>query len=104
MARARAHSMPFGAEPSGDGAVRFRLWAPDARSVELCLEEAGAVRLLAMPAAQDGWFALTTAQAGAGTRYRYRIDGTIEIPDPASRFQPQGVHGPSEVVDSAAYP
>ena len=44
---------------------------------------------------------LHVAEAGAGTRYRFRIDGEIEIPDPASHFQPDDVHGPSEVIDHA---
>jgi malto-oligosyltrehalose trehalohydrolase len=46
---------------------------------------------------------LTTGHARAGTRYRYRIDGASPVPDPASRFQPEGVNGPSEVIDPAAY-
>ncbi len=47
----------------------------------------------------DGWYELAMAGAGAGTRYKFRIDGEIEVPDPASHFQPQDVSGPSEVVD-----
>src|SRR5262245_33595296 len=53
-----------------------------------------------MPMRQDGeWFVLEVPQAGAGTRYRFRIVDDIEIPDPASHFQPEEVHGPSEVID-----
>ena len=50
----------------------------------------------------DGWFALTTSRARAGARYRYAVDGHA-YPDPASRSQPEGVHGASEVVDPGAY-
>jgi 1,4-alpha-glucan branching enzyme/maltooligosyltrehalose trehalohydrolase len=50
-----------------------------------------------------GWFRLTTDKATTGTRYRFRIDGDMLVPDPASRFQPEDVHGPSEVVDPGAW-
>jgi len=53
--------------------------------------------------ARDGWFELTDKQAKAGTRYQYRIDGEMLVPDPASRFQPEDVDGPSEVIDPAAF-
>jgi maltooligosyltrehalose trehalohydrolase len=90
--------MPFGAEVRDDGSVRFRLWAPKAERVELCLEEfqdesSEATRV------RDGWFEIITREARAGSRYRFRIDGKTQVPDPASRFQPVDVHGPSEVVN-----
>ncbi len=96
----RRHELPFGAELLADG-VRFRLWAPSAETVLLELEGAGRSRM-AMAREADGWFALTTKLAGPGTRYRYQIAGR-GLPDPASRCQPAGVHGPSEVVDPEAY-
>ena len=92
--------MPFGAELTGDGRVRFRLWAPSARSVQLILQEGPT---LAMPAAGGGWYDLVTSEAHAGTRYRYRIDGKLDVPDPASRFNPNDVAGPSQVVDPEAF-
>ncbi len=95
------HAMPFGAEVTDEG-VRFRLWAPAAREVEVVLEEADP-RCVAMDPARDGWFETTVREARAGTLYRYRIDGRIEVPDPASRFQPEDVHGPSAVVDPDSY-
>ncbi len=95
--------MPFGAEIAADGRVRFRLWAPAARSVELLLYEGQAARPLAMRPAQAGWFELVTPDARAGARYRYRIDGSLDVPDPASRFNPHDVDGPSEVVDAEAF-
>jgi malto-oligosyltrehalose trehalohydrolase len=95
--------MPFGAEVLGDGSVRFRLWAPAAVRVDLCLESEGQERLLEMEADADGWLERVTGDAGPGSLYRYRIDGARKVPDPASRYQPQDVHGPSQVVDPAAF-
>lgn len=94
------HAMPFGAAVLEDGRVRFGLWAPAAREVEVILEPDG--RSLAM-ARRGGWFELVTAEARAGSRYHYRIDGKSVVPDPASRFNPADVHGPSEVIDPAAF-
>ena len=101
----RRHRMPFGAELTPSGEVRFRLWAPAARSVELvlCDAEGAPVHTAVMDSVDAGWFALVTGAAGAGTLYRYRIDGTHEVPDPASRCNPRGVHGPSEVIDPSAF-
>ncbi len=93
----RVHAMPFGAEMQDDG-VRFRLWAPGAEQVALCLDE----RELPMQAESEGWFQLS-AEAAPGSLYRYRIDGGSYVPDPASRCNPQDVHGPSEVVDPSAF-
>lgn len=100
----RRHNMPFGAECRDDGRVRFRLWAPAAKQVELSL--AGAhERSKRFPLARldGGWFELVTSAAKPGTQYRFRIDGAQEVPDPASRFQPYDVHGPSEVIDPRAF-
>ena len=94
--------MPFGVELSAAGA-RFRLWAPAARQVELDLALHGSRRSVEMSALADGWFEATVADAPAGTRYTFRIDGGITVPDPASRFNPDDVHRPSMVVDPLAY-
>ena len=94
----RHHELPFGAELV-PGGVRFRLWAPKAERVSLRLEGIGD---LPMPRCEDGWTELTTGAARAGTRYRFVVDGR-EVPDPASRHQPEDVHGPSEVVDPRSY-
>jgi maltooligosyltrehalose trehalohydrolase len=88
----------FGPELSADG-VTFRLWAPAASSVELIVDCPR--RMRALP---DGWYTLAVAGADKGTRYRFRIDGALEVPDPASAFQPDDVGGPSEVVDHGFYP
>ena len=97
--------MPFGAELTASGEVRFRLWAPAAHRVELvlCDADGAAMHSMDMDPLDQGWFSLVTAAAGAGSLYRYRIDGDRAVPDPASRCNPQGVHGPSEVIDPTAY-
>lgn len=92
------HRMPFGAEVLPDGRTRFSLWAPAAENVDLELEG----RTLPMERPAEGFFT-ATAEAAPGSRYRYRVDGERVVPDPASRHQPEGVHGPSEVVDSLAF-
>jgi len=95
--------MPFGAEVQTDGRVRFRLWAPVATRVELCLEESTGESVLPLIGEPGGWFGLVTDRAVVGSRYRYRIDDGLRVPDPASRFQPEDVHGPSQVVDPRSW-
>jgi malto-oligosyltrehalose trehalohydrolase len=56
-----------------------------------------------MRAESGGWFRAEVSEAGPGSRYRYRIDDDFLVPDPASRFQPDGVHGASEVIDPRAF-
>jgi maltooligosyltrehalose trehalohydrolase len=99
----RRHRMPFGAEPLDDASVRFRLWAPAAHEVVLCLEDTHPRTLLMMRPVGSGWFEIVTAEAAPGSRYRYRIDGQRCVPDPASRFNPDDVHGPSQVIDPESW-
>jgi maltooligosyltrehalose trehalohydrolase len=87
----------FGPRLDPDG-VTFRLWAPGARQIELSLD-----RTLPMRRGADGWYELSVPGTRAGTLYRFRIDDELDVPDPASAFQPQDVHGPSEVIDHAAF-
>ncbi len=93
--------MPFGAALRADGSARFRLWAPSARRVDLALLDPPAQ--LPMQPLADGWFEREVAGARAGLRYAYRIDGALQVPDPASRFNPDDAHGPSMLVDPRAY-
>ena len=93
--------MPFGAALGADGGVTFRLWAPAAHRVDVRLTSDG--RVEPMIALEDGWYAVRVAGAAAGARYEFVIDGESGVPDPASRFQPEGVHGPSEVVDPTGF-
>jgi 1,4-alpha-glucan branching enzyme/maltooligosyltrehalose trehalohydrolase len=100
------HEMPFGASVLSDDKVRFRLWAPAARTVELCLEnQASGEIVMSMRRLSNGWFQIETSplQAVPGTLYHYRLDGRLNVPDPASRTNPQDVHGPSQVVDATAF-
>ncbi|RQH08219.1 malto-oligosyltrehalose trehalohydrolase [Bradyrhizobium sp. RP6] len=87
----------FGARPTKDG-VSFRLWAPAARRVDLLLD-----RRHAMQRRQDGWYVADIAGLAAGSPYKFRIDDEIDVPDPASAFQPEDVFGPSEVIDHDAF-
>lgn len=96
----RKHEMPFGAECRKDRQTRFRLWAPKASSVETKL--AVSDFFLEMTALEEGWYE-TVAAAPPGTQYQFRIDHEIVVPDPASRFQPSGVHAMSEVIDPVAF-
>ena len=94
--------MPFGAALIDDS-VRFRLWAPAAQHVSVYVDGGAPRDAMPMQRLEGGWFELTTAAVQTGARYRYRIDDQLEVPDPASRYQPQDAHGPSEVVDPDAY-
>ncbi len=96
------HAMPFGAQPVTDG-VRFRLWAPDRSDLALRLERGDAHREIPLTPDAAGWFDTTVTDARPGDRYRWRVGGDLLVPDPASRFQPDDVHGASEVIDPAAY-
>jgi len=92
--------MPVGAELV-DGGVHLRVWAPAARRLELVVE--GGERRLDMRAEERGYFSRFLPEARAGMRYAYSLDGGQPLPDPASRFQPEGPFGPSEVVDPSRF-
>ena len=85
---------PIGAELIGENQTHFRVWAPKARDVDVVLEEAKEAKPKFFPltAESDGYFS-GTADVGAGTRYRLRVNKAENFyPDPASRFQPDGPH------------
>jgi maltooligosyltrehalose trehalohydrolase len=88
----------FGPKLTSEGAT-FRLWAPAARRVDLLLDQ----QSQPLASAKHGWFEITVPGAKAGTRYGFRIDDEIDVPDPASAFQPEDVFGPSEVIDHDGY-
>jgi maltooligosyltrehalose trehalohydrolase len=87
--------LPLGALPRDDGATGFCVWAPAAARVRLCI--GGQAESLEMQPTGSGYHALTTSAAD-GAEYRYDLGGGNVLPDPASRHQPHGVHGPSKVV------
>lgn len=87
------------------GGTTFRCWAPRARRVDLIVDGQGGHAPLRQQftAARDGWFETLARGVGPGARYRFRIDDELDVPDPASRFQPDGVTGPGEVLDPHAF-
>ncbi len=96
----RQHAMPFGAEFTQTNQVRFRLWAPSAVRVFLLIGDEAPV---SMHAEEEGWYEWISPQAQAGSRYRYQIDNGLCVPDPAARYNPDDVHGASQVIDPAAF-
>lgn len=99
----RHHPMPFGAELRFDESTRFRLWAPGAARVEVEIGSEEGLSRVAMSVEPNGWYEAVVPAAPAGTRYGYRIDGGLTVPDPASRSNPDDVHGRSAVVDPDAF-
>ncbi len=96
---------PIGAEVVEAGGVHFRVWAPSRKRVEVTLEAGpGAPGRVELEREAGGYFGGCGTGARAGTRYRYRLDGDGPYPDPASRYQPEGPHGPSQVVDARRFP
>ncbi|MGA8343764.1 MAG: malto-oligosyltrehalose trehalohydrolase [Candidatus Sulfotelmatobacter sp.] len=91
-----------GANRLPDGSWEFLLWAPQARAVRLHLLRGGG-DLIATEALADGYHHAVVKPLEPGSRYFYQLDGGRDLPDPASRFQPQGVHGPSQIVDLDAF-
>lgn len=87
----------FGARPTRDG-VSFRLWAPAAKRVDLLLDQPHA-----MQRRDDGWYVAEITGLKAGARYKFRIDDELDVPDPASAFQPDDVFGAGEVIDHASF-
>lgn len=80
--------------------THFRVWAPERKRIEIHVT-APEDRMIPLQPAGDGYYEAHVAGLAAGTRYLVRLDGKQERPDPASRSQPDGVHGPSELIDTA---
>ena len=95
------HQMPFGAKLQADRSVRFRVWAPEADQLHIALEDH--TPPLPMRCSHDGWHELSTPLASAGSRYRYVLPNGLHVPDPVSRYQPEGINGPSQVMDPHSY-
>ena len=89
-----------GAEYLGNGQCRFCVWAPEVDRVELRIVSEGGGEGLLMEKGARGYHRTVADGVGPGALYMYRLDDQRDRPDPASRFQPRGVHGPSQVVDS----
>src|SRR5438309_3949718 len=95
-----AHRMPFGATVASDE-VLFRFFAPACEGVRL--ELVGLSEPIPMQADGSGWHELRTPAASPGSEYRYLLPDGATVPDPASRYQPKDVHGPSRVMDPGRY-
>ncbi len=95
--------LPVGAEVQPEGGTHFRVWAPKPREVVLRVSARnGGWRDVALERESQGYYSALVPDAHAGDRYRYRLDGD-EVADPASRFQPEGTLGPSEIVDPGRF-
>jgi maltooligosyltrehalose trehalohydrolase len=100
MPTAVQRRFPVGAEPAADG-THFRVWAERRSRVEVVFDRLRAVELEREP---DGYFSGFAERAQPGVLYQFRFDGGGPLfPDPVSRFQPQGPHGPSQIVDPSTY-
>ncbi|PTN35339.1 malto-oligosyltrehalose trehalohydrolase [Desulfonatronum sp. SC1] len=95
-------TLPFGPILEADG-VRFRLWAPGAKQVDVVLVGQDQEQRVAMPTTRDGWHEVLVPEAGVGSLYHFKINGETLVPDPGSRFQPEDLSGPSQVVDTAGF-
>jgi maltooligosyltrehalose trehalohydrolase len=92
--------MTLGAQLEPNG-VRFRVWAPKRERVDVLLEDVG--QSFSLEKDEAGYFSVLVSIAKAGMTYQYRLDNGFAYPDPCSRFQPRGPHGPSLIVDPHAY-
>jgi maltooligosyltrehalose trehalohydrolase len=95
---------PIGAEVQPNSGTHFRVWAPHPKKVEVVLEAGpGAPATVQLEQQAGGYFAALVPQAAEGTRYRFRLDEAGCFPDPVSRYQPEGPHGASQVVDPSDF-
>ena len=93
-----------GAHALGPSGASFHVWAPLRKRVEVVLESGPGAPAEVDLEPEDGYFSGILSEAGAGTCYRYRLDGDSKLlPDPASRFQPDGPHGSSEIIDPSGF-
>src|SRR5579885_1214315 len=94
---------PVGAEWIPGEGTHYRVWAPRRESVEV-VSAGAASRGFRLQREEGGYFSGLVSGMRPGARYWLRLDEDRLFPDPASRFQPEGPHGPSEIIDSAAFP
>lgn len=90
--------MPYGTNFLNDGNVEFNFWAPDAKNVKLCLKINDKLKEFEMQKNKDGMYKINT-KASDGMLYCYKINNEINVPDPASRYQPQDIHGLSQLIN-----
>ena len=92
----------IGALYQGNNRCEFRVWAPRLRQLGLRIAGPGE-RDLSLEKDEAGYWQTTVDEVPPGSRYWYMLEGGTKRPDPASQFQPEGVHGPSEVIDPGAF-
>ena len=97
-----AQQTRVGANRLPDGSWEFLVWAPHARTVSVHFVS-GCREIIPTDPLADGYHRATIKTLTPGSEYFYKLDGERDLPDPASRFQPQGVHGPSRIVDPEAF-
>ena len=94
---------PIGVELASNSRAHARVWAPKRRTVAFVRDPNHSSVATELDSEGNGYFSGTVSAAPAGTLYRFRLDGEQDVPDPASRFQPDGPHGPSQIVDASSY-
>ncbi len=102
MTEENGRRLPVGAEVVSTGGVHFRIWAPEKQSIEVELEDVES-KYHHLKREHDGYWSGLVASARPGMRYKYRVNGQDSCPDPASRFQPDGPHQPSKIIDPDGY-
>jgi maltooligosyltrehalose trehalohydrolase len=110
VVRRRPKSLPgvpwaleLGSRPDERGGVSFAVWAPRCDRVEIKLLKNGRVKFFLMQRDSQGYFRMRIPTAVPGDRYFYHLDRKDDRPDPASRYQPEGVHGPSQIIDPRSF-
>jgi maltooligosyltrehalose trehalohydrolase len=94
--------LSLGATWLGGGTCEFRVWAPNAQRVDVHLLDPSE-RVESLQQDEDGYYSGTVTGVEPGVRYFFRLNGDTDRPDPVSRFQPEGVHGPSAIVNPASF-
>jgi maltooligosyltrehalose trehalohydrolase len=102
MSRSPVRRFPIGAEVQAVGGTHFRVWAPSARAITLVIQQNHEHREVELAPEGHGYHSASVADSGHGSRYWFRLDGEL-LPDPASRFQPDGPFGASQVIDSGRF-
>ncbi|HST19646.1 MAG TPA: alpha-amylase family glycosyl hydrolase, partial [Blastocatellia bacterium] len=101
-----ARRLPVGAEALPEGGAHFRVWAPRRKNVKVIIEAQGGreQQVIELGSEPDGYFSGTANAANDGALYRFKLDTDEKLyPDPASRFQPDGPHGPSQIIDPSRF-
>lgn len=90
---------PYGTKFLEDGSVQFNFFAPDVQDVKLCIKDVSSIQEIPMDKNEDALYTITTHKAIDGTLYCYKLNNELIVPDPASRYQPQDIHGLSQLIN-----